>query len=257
MRSIKCLFLTICLLLTLCSCIGVDNLSHSSISDFEKKLLAERYGTEDELKCLENGKLYDYQKEELLNVRECLTYLKEKYPDKEIEITDIYAAGLLGTNSIYRFTINGDSDIYAAQRGNNGEFEDNYLGKIAAPIYSDFIYKNLCNNGFEIVGVNATASIFTGKETGSNTNINKILSEDSQFTFVINIYAVNPNSQPDIEEIQKIKNYIVQNNLYGYFYINCSSTFTDMTVEECRQIIADNEAKVECISFSLDRNAVS
>ena len=77
------------------------------LTEMEEKILCELYIDEDRIR---EGKLFEYQKECLEQLRFAVNYLKEKYPDVEFEILTINPKSKLNMITRVTFKETGTTD---------------------------------------------------------------------------------------------------------------------------------------------------
>lgn len=84
-----------------------EEMEKIELTEMEEKILCELYIDEDRIR---EGKLFEYQKECLEQLRFVVNYLKEKYPDVEFEILTINPKSKLNMITRVTFKETGTTD---------------------------------------------------------------------------------------------------------------------------------------------------
>lgn len=205
----------------------VDNLNEFDLSDEEIRILCETYLQEERIA---QGKLYQYQQEQLYRLRFATSYLKEKYPDKKMVIRRCSEKADSQGNWIFPFyddtDENGNFHVYVKDVS-AGEYSatDDYWEDNLEELYDGWLSGELA----VLLGqpVVTSTTFFGNNDFSQVTTIEEIkkLGDKIQRSTDIRV-----NSVADAETIMtKVRKFALENNLYGSYFLYEGESYQELS----------------------------
>lgn len=210
-------------LLTATSCNAATKISPEEGAEVEmtqeQKELLKKISVDEE--SVENGELYNWQKEVLNQYNYVLEYLGEKYPSHEFKIVDCAQKNKLNSYSTFWVTADGGEDryeIYLDVEDSGYTGSDTFYGALIEDDYAKIVCDFLAEDVPECVGCITHMESSVGEDLTEKVTAQEIFEGDYEVSNSTEIYVDGRNSDPD-EIAKKIQDKIKEKNLYGSYEI--------------------------------------
>lgn len=211
------------------------------LTEKEKDLLTGTFGNEENI---ENNKLYDHQKEALIQLREAEEYIAKKYPSHSIEILRFEnVTKLTEWGECYCRDENGN-EFFVYIRPDNGEYKclDTYYGILIRERYDGELEGILSEKGI-VVKAYTDFSSPAGMEAGEDSGLRSINELDPKPTRCTHIFVEAEKNIPS----EEIENILKENEAYGS-YILYSVPHENMMSDV--SVLEENRREYKSSSFS-------
>ena len=212
------------------------------MTEEEIRLLSAVYDNEARLR---EGKLYDYQKEALDQLRAGLAYLDSKYPDFDPEILTFTPATKF--THWAQFLIRGDGEgtytLTVEPTGDDFLCQDTCYGKWIREPYDCYVTELLQSAGIS-AGVYTHFPVPVGMEIGQYTTVSEFIQFSPRINRQTRLYiADSGNAEADAATIRQL---LKEAGLYGHYFLYCIPADQMSSVEEMEQ----NRKQWDSISFT-------
>lgn len=226
-----------------------DETQMADMNSWEMELLCEAYKTKAEQNRVSSGELYDHQEKTLELLRGVSEYLKEKYPQNVITITEIEPESFMNSSTVFYFSVEGFGDTYTAIAKNSDEayFTDDFYAELIKPAYESYLKQILENEGVDVIFLETEFTASLGMEYNGKMTVNDLLDakEDVPRTTTVYIKADDPQNTAE-------KAKVLLADIYGYYFINCSEYFVEgLSSEDYDLMVKHNSEDIESISFGV------
>ena len=207
------------------------------MTDEEKNILCSVYVNEDRIN---EGKLYDYQLEALMQFRYAKEYLQKKYPGYEYNFYAFYPADISNPLTTLEFTVDNTEHYFSVEVHSTDEgymAKDDLFTYILRPEFDAMMEKRLADAGIENCMVYTKMSGRFGEEIDDNTTVEEIVDMGRDIKIDFDIYIdmeITEDGQAE-EVVEIIEEEMISMNNYGahfvYFESGISSECSNS--EEC------------------------
>ncbi len=231
-------FLLICSSLGITGCermpsaeqqVGMEE-NHANLTPEKKDFLSAISMDEERV---QEGKLYEWQKEVLRQYDYAMAYLGRKYPSHSFYFTGCNPAGKNESFSTFWFTADGGTDSYElylyTEADGDYNCEDNYYGELIEDSYNDALLSLLEERVPECIGVACDFNTVQGEAFGEQLTGQEILDGDYGISNTTCIYAVQPDAAKAQTLAKKLGSVINEQGIYGSYYIEILDSEPDDT----------------------------
>ena len=254
------------LLVSMCFCCGIAGCSGKSSAGREQELNSGQGGevemTDEQKELLkkisvneekiEEGQLYEWQKEVLNQYDYAMNYLQKKYPECVFHIVDCDQKNNLNTYTTFTFTEEKNEELFDLYLYVNEEQEekytakDNFYGVLLAEPYATAFLQKIRESFPQCVAARAEMVTVQGEEINAGTDVSNILSGSLKITNNVTIY-VDGNEISDCDKTaSEIEEYVHKQQIYGsYCVFVCKGDLPDTAEAFREKIVAEGKSAYE------------
>ena len=240
------------LLLSSCSSNEIITKEESQMADmnsWEIELLCDAYNTKAEQNRVRSGELYEHQEKTLELLRGAYGYLKEKYPQHKITITEIKPESYMNESTVFDFTVEGCDGVYTAIAKNSDEtyFTDNFYAELVDTEYESYLKNILEKNNVDVVFIETVFTASLGMEYNGKMTVNELLDAGEEIPRTTTVYIKTNDGKYTTEKVKELLG-----KVYGYYFINCSEYFVEgLSSEDYDLMVKNNSDEIESASFGV------
>lgn len=228
---------------------GIEGESTPAMTSEEQAVMLDTFG-EDERARIEEGRLFSYQEEALIQLREGTSYIKKRYPGHDFICTSLDPANKFRTWAEVRFK-EGDSREFLVKviaQQTDGHYsgyicEDNFYGQILGKEYNAALEEMFADAGYK-VRVYAYFLSTLGEGFPTNASVNDLIKADTSPSTAVYV----SEAVPDGVLADNLKEVMEKNHVSGDYFIYF--TGTDVTSQKA-EILETEKAKYESLIFHI------
>lgn len=247
--------LVLCSMLVITGCSGSDSEEKQGESEMEdrmdltqekKDFLAAMSMDEERV---QDGKLYEWQREVLYQYDYAMEYLQQKYPSHTFHFTSCNPKGKNENFSTFWFETDGGVDSYELYLyvDDNGEYrcEDNFYGALIKDSYNDALLSLLKERVPECIGVACDFNTVQGADFGEQLTGQEILEGDDKISNTTYIYVVQPDESQAQTLVETLQDVITEKNIYGSYYVEVLNSDPDSASsgDELKACVQEQESQ--------------
>ena len=221
----------------------------ADMNSWEVELLCDAYKTKAEQNRVKSGELYDHQEKTLELLRGVCEYLREKYPQNKITVTEIKPELFMNGSTVFEFTVDGFDGTYTAIAKNSDEtyFTDDFYAELVRPGYESYLRDILEKKDIDVVFIETEFTASLGMEYNEKMTVNDLIDAGEEIPRTTTVYIKSDDGKNTTEKVKEL-----MKNIYGYYFINCSEYFVEgLTSEDYDLMVKNNSDEIESASFGV------